>query len=95
MKRDETTIDYSATLMPILKAIENIMYEILAKKYHPFIINVLKQKQIDKRDIRGFLNKDKEFITEIDRLEYGKILSLIGRKNISFYDDTSYIITNK
>lgn len=43
----------------------------------------------------GFLNKDKEFITEIDRLEYGKILSLIGRKNISFYDDTSYIITNK
>ena len=28
----------------------------------------------------GFLNKDKEFITEIDRLKYGKILSLIGRK---------------
>lgn len=95
MKTDETTMDYSATLMPILKAIENIMYEILAKKYHPFIINVLKQKQIDKRDIRGFLNKDKEFITEIDRLEYGKILSLIGRKNISFYDDTSYIIPNR
>lgn len=95
MKTDETTMDYSATLMPILKAIENIMYEILAKNYHPFIINVMKQKQIDKRDIRGFLNKDKEFITEIDRLEYGKILSLIGHKNISFYDGTSYIIPNR
>ena len=31
MKKDETTMDYSATLMLILKAIENIMYEILAK----------------------------------------------------------------
>lgn len=44
MKTDEATIDYSATLMPILKAIKNIVHEILAKKYHPFIINVLKQK---------------------------------------------------
>lgn len=65
MKRDETTIDYSATLMPILKAIENIMYEILAKKYHPFIINVLKQKQIDKRDIRGFLKKIKNLLQKL------------------------------
>lgn len=95
MKTTKITMDYSATLMPILKAIENIMYEILAINYHPFIVEILKQKQIDKRDIKGFLDKDGEFITEIDRLEYGKILSLIGRKSISYYDNTSFVIPNR
>lgn len=95
MKTTGITMDYSATLMPILKAIENIMFEILAINYHPFIVEKFKQKKIDKRNIKGFLNRDNEFIMEIDRLEYGKILSLIGRKNISFYDDTSFIIPNK
>lgn len=95
MKTIEMTMDYSATLMPILKAIENIMFEILAKNYYPFIVEILEQRQIDKRDIKGFLEKDNEFVTEIDRLEYGKILSLIGRKSISFYDGTSYIIPNR
>lgn len=95
MKANEITMDYSATLMPILKAIENIMFEILAIHYHPFIVELLKEKQIDKRDIKGFLDKDKEFMTEIDRLEYGKILSLIGRKCMNFYDDSSFVIPNK
>ena len=95
MKTTEMTMDYSAALMPILKAIENIMFEILAINYHSFIVEVLEQKQIDKRDIKGFLNKDNEFITEIDKLDYGKILSLIGRKSINFYDGTSFIIPNR
>ena len=95
MKTTEITMDYSATLMPILKAIENIMFEILAINYHPFIAEKMKHEQIDKRDIKGFLNKENKFIVEIDRLEYGKILSLIGRKSISFYDDTSFIIPNR
>lgn len=95
MKNSEMTMDYSAALMPILKAIENIMFEILATNYHPYIAEILKDKQIDKRDIKGFLDKDNEFMTEIDRLEYGKILSLIGRKSISFYDSSSFIIPNK
>ena len=95
MKTVQITMDYSATLMPILKAIENIMFEILAKNYHSFISEKIKTKQIDNKDIKGFLNKDNEFITEIDRLEYGKILSLIGRKKIDFYDGSTYIIENR
>lgn len=95
MKTVQITMDYSATLMPILKAIENIMFEILAKNYHSFISEKIKTKQIDIKDIKGFLNKDNEFITEIDRLEYGKILSLIGRKKIDFYDGSTYISENR
>ena len=87
MKTTEITMDYSATLMPILKAIENIMFEILAINYHPFIAEKIKHEQIDKREIKGFLDKENKFIAKIDRLEYGKILLLIGRN--SYYDDTS------
>lgn len=95
MKTAEMTMDYSAALMPILKAIENIMFEILAINYHHYMAEIIKNKQIDKRDIKGFLDKDNEFMKKIDKLEYGKILSLIGRKSISFYDDSSFIIPNK
>ncbi len=95
MKNTDITMDYSATLMPILKAIENIMFEILAKKYHTYISEILVKKEINKRDIKGFLNSDKEFIKEIDRLEYGKILSLIGRRSFNFDNDTSFIIPNR
>ena len=95
MKTTNFTMDYSATLMPILKAIENIMFDVLAKNYHTYITEIISKKEIDKRDIIGFLNNDKEFIKEIDRLEYGKILSLIGQKKHNYYNDNSFIIPNK
>ena len=38
---------------------------------------------------------DNEFIKEIDRLEYGKILSLIGIKRFNYYNETSFIVQNK
>lgn len=95
IKSSKTTMDYSATLMPILKAIENIMFEILSKDYHLYISELLEIKQIDERDIRGFLDNDNKFMKEIEKLEYGKILSLIGRKKIDFYDGSTYIIPNR
>lgn len=92
MKTLEITMDYSATLMPILKAVENIMYEIIAKKYRGFI---LEKKEPEKRYIKAFLDKDDKFIMKMDRLEYGKALSLIGRKNnYKSLEDTEIIPNN-
>ena len=95
MKTTEITMDYSATLMPILKAIENIMFEIVAINYHTFIAEKMKHEQIDKRKIKEFLNNENKFMWKINRLEYGKILSLIGQKSNSYYDDTYLIIPNR
>ena len=89
MKSIETTMDYSATLMPILKAIENILFEIVGEEYHTFISE---KKDVNKIDIKGFLNRNDEFITKIDRLEYGKILSLLGRKD--FYNNGRILPNN-
>ena len=91
MKKSEITMDYSAVLMPILKSIENIIFEIVAKEYHSFILG---KKEIDKWYIKGFLNKDNEIIMKIDRLEYGLALSLIGKKS-SYKYDRDEIIPNK
>lgn len=92
MKTLEITMDYSATLMPILKAVENIMYEIIAKKYRGFI---LEKKELEKRYIKAFLDKDDKFIMKMDRLEYGKALSLIGCKNnYKSLEDTEIIPNN-
>ena len=95
MKTTEITMDYSATLMPILKAIENIMFEIVAINYHTFIAEKMKHEQIDKRKIKEFLNNENKFMCKINGLEYGKILSLIGQKSNSYYDDTYLIIPNR
>jgi len=92
MKSQKITMDYSATLMPILKATENIIFEIIANKYHSFIM----QKDIntiDKNKIRAFLDEDKNIVKKLDRLEYGKALSLIGYKNRNTKDDQ--IIINR
>ena len=49
------------------------------------------------RNVNGwiFLNNENKFMWKINRLEYGKILSLIGQKSNSYYDDTSFIIPNR
>ncbi len=79
MKSTEITMDYSATLMPILKAIENIIFEIIAKKYHDFIMEKRERNYINPRDIKAFINqKDNTFIREIKQLELGSALNLIG-----------------
>lgn len=92
MKSSETTMDYSATLMPILKAIENIMFEIVAENYHTFI---LEKKDPRKEYITAFLNKYGRIIMKIDRLEYGQVLSLIGRKNNYKSIENTEILPNK
>lgn len=92
MKLTKITMDYSATLMPILKAIESILFEIIGVKYHKFIIE---KKEIEKNHIKGFLNKQGDFIRKIDKLEYGTALSLIGRKNNYKSLENTEIIPNK
>jgi hypothetical protein len=88
IKSQEVTMDYSSTLMPILKAIENIMFEIIAEKYHTFII---KKANVNKKYIKGFLNEDNEISMKIDRLEYGQALKLIGYRHF----ENNEIIPNK
>ena len=90
IKSSDITMDYSATLMPILKAIENIMFEIIVENYHTFIIKKDKNK-LNKKYINAFLNSNNEIIIKIDRLEYGKALSLIGYRLF----ENNEIIPNK
>ena len=79
MKSTEITMDYSAALMPILKVIENIMFEIIAKKYHSFVMEKRKNSYINPKDIKGFINqKEKTFIEKIEQLELGSAQHLIG-----------------
>ena len=79
MKSTQITMDYSATLMPILKVIENIMFEIMAKKYHNFIMKRYEKKQVNPRDIKFFIDqKNNSFIENIEQLELGSALHLIG-----------------
>lgn len=81
MKSAEITMDYSATLMPILKAIENIIFEIIAEKYHDFIMKKNEKNHINPRDIKAFINqKDNKFIEKMEQLELGSALYLIGYK---------------
>lgn len=78
MKSNEITMDYSATLMPIMKAIENIMFDIICKKYHTFILD---KKEIDKDMIEKFINKKTgNLITKMYKLELGDALYLIGKE---------------
>ena len=81
MKSTKMTMDYSATLMPILKVIENIMFEIMAKKYHNFIMKRYERNQVNPRDIKFFIDqKNNTFIENIEQLELGSALHLIGYK---------------
>lgn len=74
--KKEITMDYSATLMPILKSIENMMFEIVGKSYHSFI---LEKKELDKKMIKAFINKKTDTIIEkMNHLELGDALSLMG-----------------
>ena len=89
MKSKEMTLDYSATLMPILKAIENIVFEIVGVSYHAFI---LEKKTIDKNMINAFINKKTNAIIKVMRyLELGDALYLMGYLN--YYNNE--IIPNK
>lgn len=89
MKLQEITLDYSATLMPILKAIENIMFKIIGINYHAF---VLEKTEIDKNMIKAFVNqKTKNIMKKIYHLELGDSLSLMGNLN----HDNNEIIPNK
>ena len=81
MKSVQMTMDYSATLMPILKVIENIMFEIMAKKYHNYIMKRYEKKQVNPRDIKVFIDqKNNTFIENIEQLELGSAIHLIGYK---------------
>lgn len=81
MKSTQITMDYSATLMPILKVIENIVFEIMAIKYHEYIKKRNEKNQINPRDIKAFINqKDNTFIENMEQLELGSALYLIGYK---------------
>lgn len=80
MKSSKITMDYSATLMPILKAIENIIFEIIADKYHEFIIKKNKEHNIDFKFIKAFV-KNGRIAEKKDRLELGNALSLIGYRH--------------
>lgn len=84
MKSTKMTMDFSATLMPILKVIENIIFEIFAKKYHDFIMEKKKKNYyINPKTIDAFINKkDDTFIQEMEQLELGSALYLIGYKNL-------------
>lgn len=95
MKSKEITMDYSAALMPILKAIENIMFEIIGEKYHKFIIENEKKNHIDSKYIRAFINNDNNKIVEkLDKLELGKVQSLIGYK-YKDYENNEITVANK
>lgn len=92
MKSSEITMDYSATLMPILKAIENMIFEIIAEKYHKFIIEKDKNYHIDFKFIKAFENpKNNKIIEKMDRLELGSAQSLMGHR----YFENNEIIINK
>ena len=90
MKSSEITMDYSATLMPILKAIENMIFEIIAEKYHKFIIEKDKHHLIDFKFISAFVDtKNNKLIEKMDRLELGKAKYLMGYRH---YDNNEIII---
>ena len=92
MKSTEMTMDYSATLMPILKVIENIMFEIIAKKYHSFIAEKRKNTFIHPKEIKAFMNlKEETFIEKIEQLELGSALHLIGYR----YPGTDEVIVRR
>lgn len=90
MKSKEITMDYSANLMPILKAIESMIFEIVGKKYRQFLLEK-NDKTLDKRWIdKAFLNpKTNKIATELQRLELGTALNLMG-----FYDAYGNLIPN-
>ncbi len=77
-KENEITMDFSATLMPILKAVENIIFDIVGVNYHEFI---LRKKEIDINMVKPFINTNYNTIRKrIPRLELGSALQLIGSK---------------
>ena len=84
-KENEITMDYSATLMPILKAVENMIFYIVGVCYHRFILGK-NEKEIDKNAIEPFINKKYNTISkkENQRLELGTALKLIGDEELSF-----------
>lgn len=94
IKSQEMTMDYSATLMPILKAIENIMFEIIAVRYHDFILKKDK-KTLNKKYIPEFLNNDGEIIMKIDRWDYGQSLFSIVKRYYNPYNNNTEINPNK
>lgn len=82
MKSTQITMDYSATLMPILKVIENVIFEIMAKKYHDYIMEINRKGQVSPKHIQAFLNqRDNTFIENMEQLELGSALYLIGCKD--------------
>lgn len=92
MKSNEITMDFSATLMPILKAVENMMFEIIGINYHNFI---LAKKEVDKNIVQPFVNKrTKNIIQKMYRLELGDALELMGNKEDYFSIDDE-IFPNK
>jgi len=84
-KENEITMDYSATLMPILKAVENMIFYIVGVCYHKFILGK-NEKEIDKNAIEPFINRKDNTINkrENPRLELGTALKLIGDEEPSF-----------
>lgn len=85
-------MDFSATLMPILKAVENMIFEIIGVNYHSFI---LERNLVDKNLIQPFINKrTNAIIQKMYKLELGEALELIGCKEY-YYSIEDEIIPNK
>ncbi len=91
-------MDYSAALMPIMKAVESILYEIIVKNYLAF----LKTKKYSLTSLpKFFKDKEKGIKEHIDRIEYGDALNAISKYDKSTdthmvnNDFLSFCIANK
>ena len=79
LKDVDTVMDYSATLMPIMKGVESLLYEITVKKYLGYIKdnNIrVNEYEISKNFLYNGTIKE-----NIDRCEYGDALWCIAKPN--------------
>ena len=75
-------MDYSASLMPIMKAVESLLYDIVVDKYLNYLRN---RSDLTNYDIAKNFLEDGKIKDFIDRCECGDALYCIARKN--YFED--------
>lgn len=94
-------LDYSSSLISIMKALESLLYVIIANNYLKYLQN-LKEIDFDKIDksIRIKTANGYQLRDTINRIEYGSVISIIGKRNPNdfnewiIYNDFYYFFIN-
>lgn len=90
-ENNNSTLDYSSCTMPIMKALEAILYDVFAIKYLQFL------KEIDNPDLnkidKSLKNYKGTLNDKITHIEYGSVLNISAKTN--FYNNQKVFTPNE